>query len=195
VGIAEGRGVNREQFNNLVWQVGQVAEISEFVIIGSNAIHAHLPPEKITGPLAVSADLDALLDRTHKWDSVLRSLGPLSTYAKVEHVWVDVVSEHTARYPSGWRDRQTPIRVPFEPSPVAWCPDLTDLAAAKMGAFRPQDKAFVAELLRIGVLDPDLLIQRIGVVERVERETLKKAVAWVEDQRDTLTADGAAPEL
>ncbi len=175
--------MNRDEFNNLVWLIGQVAEIPEFEIIGSNAIHAHLPPEKIAGPLAVSADLDAILDRIRKWDSVLRQLGPLSAYAKERQVWVDVVSEHTARYPTGWRDRQIPIRVPFEPSPVVWCPDLTDIAAAKMGAFRPQDKAFVAELLRIGELDADLLIERIRIVERVDRETLEKAEDWVEEQR------------
>jgi len=178
--------VNREEFDNLVWLIGQVAEIQEFEIIGSNAIHAHLPPERITGPLAVSADLDALLDRIRRWDSVLRRLGPLSTYAKEKHVWVNIVSEHTARYPAGWRERQIPIRVPHEPSPVVWCPNLTDIAAAKMGAFRPQDKAFVAELLRIGELDPGLLIERIRMVERVDRETLAKAVAWVEEQRPVL---------
>jgi hypothetical protein len=55
-----------------------------------------------------------------------------------------------------------------------------------MGAFRPQDKAFVAELLRIGELDPGLLIERIRMVERVDRETLDKAVAWVEEQRPVL---------
>ena len=178
--------MNREEFDNLVWLIGQVAEIQEFEIIGSNAIHAHLPPERITGPLAVSADLDALLDRIRRWDSVLRRLGPLSTYAKEKHVWVDIVSEHTARYPAGWRDRHIPIRVPLEPSPVVWCPSLTDIAAAKMGAFRPQDKAFVAELLRIGELDPGLLIERISMVGRVDRETLDKAVAWVEEQRTVL---------
>jgi len=178
--------VNRDEFNNLVWLIGQVAEISEFEIIDSNAIHAHLPPEKITGPLAVSADLDALLDRIRKWDAVLRSLGPLSTYAKEKHVWVDVVSEHTARYPAGWRERQIPIRVPFEPSPIVWCPDLIDIAAAKMGAFRSQDKAFVAELLRIGELEPDLLIERIRLVERVDRATLDTAVEWVGERRVAL---------
>ncbi len=64
--IAEGCHLNRDEFNNLVWLIGQIAEIPEFEIIGSNAIHAHLPPEKIAGPLAVSADLDALLDRIPK---------------------------------------------------------------------------------------------------------------------------------
>jgi hypothetical protein len=107
----------------------------------------------------------------------------LSTYAKEKHVWVDIVSEHTARYPAGWRERQIPIRVPFETSPIVWCPDLTDIAAAKMGAFRPHDKAFVAELLRIGVLDPDILIERIRLVERVDRATLDKALEWVGEQR------------
>lgn len=190
--------MNRDEFNNLVWLIGQVAEIQEFEIIGSNAIHAHLPPEKIVGPLAVSADLDALLDRIRKWDSVLRQLGPLSTYAKEKQVWVDVVSEHTARLPADWRVRQIPIRVPFEPSPVVWCPDLTDIAAAKMGAFRPQDKAFVAELLRIGELDPDLLIDRIRIVERVDKETLDEAASWVEEWRriaehDVPASDDADP--
>ena len=101
MGIAGGRDANREDFNDLVWLIGQVAEITEFEIIGSSAIHGHLSPEKTTGPLAVSADLDALLDRIRKWDSVLRSLGPLSTYAKEKGVWVDIVSEHTVRYPAG----------------------------------------------------------------------------------------------
>jgi hypothetical protein len=132
VGGPEVGGVNREEFNNLVWLIGQVAEIPEFEIIGSNAIHGHLSPEKITGPLAVSADLDALLDRIRKWDSVLRSLGLLSMYAKDKGVWVDIVSEHTTRYPAGWRERQIPIRVPIEPSPVVWCPDLTDIATRSL---------------------------------------------------------------
>ena len=184
--VTGGYGVNREEFNNLVWLIGQVAEISEFEIIGSNAIHAHLSPEKITGPLALSADLDALLDRIRKWDSILRSLGPLSAYAREKHVWVDIVSEHTARYPTGWRDRQISIRVPFDPSPIVWCPDLTDIAAAKMGAFRSHDKAFVAELLRIREIDSDLLIERISMVERVDRTTLDKAIKWVKEQRVAL---------
>ena len=102
---------------------------------------------------------------------------------------VDVVSEHTARYPAGWRERQIPIRVPFEPSPIVWCPDLTDIAAAKMGAFRPQDKAFVAERWRLQQLEPDLLIKRICLVERVDRATLEKAVEWVGEQRVALERD------
>jgi hypothetical protein len=63
------------------------------------------------------------------------------------------------------------------------CPDPTDIAAATLGAFRPQDRALVAELRRIGELDPDLLIERIRIVERVVRKPLDKAEAWVEEQR------------
>lgn len=73
-----------------------------------------------------------------------------------------------------------------------WCPDLTDIAAARMGASRSQDKAFVSELLRIGELDPDLLIERIRVVERVDGATLDKAVEWVDQQRIDLERDAHA---
>ena len=50
----------------------------------------------------------------------------------------------------------------------------------------------VSELLRIGELDPDLLIERIRVVERVDGATLDKAVEWVDQQRIDLERDAHA---
>src|ERR1017187_876679 len=98
--------MNRQQFVDLIYQIGAVTGLAEVEIIGSQAIHGSLPQDKITGILARSDDLDAILAQDPRAANVMDMLGLGSNYDKAFKVHVDVVSETTGLFPSGWRGRR-----------------------------------------------------------------------------------------
>jgi hypothetical protein len=177
--------LNHQQFVDLVRAIGAVTELAEFEIIGSQAIHGSLPPGKIKGVLALSPDLDAILAHHRQAGAAMRLLGLTSRYDKDFKVHVDVVSQETAIFPAGWRERRIAFRGP-SPSPLVWCPEATDIAAAKIGVFRAQDREFVESLLAERIVDPDLLITRVGMLERTPDKKKETAIAWIKKRRAAL---------
>lgn len=137
--------MTRRELQVALRAAAQVARQSEFILIGSQAIHAccrHPPAEVL-----VSQECD-LYPRTHPQtaDRLAAELGRKSAFARRHGFYVDVVTPHLASLPEGWEKRLKPLRV----GPVtAFCLEVHDLLISKLAAGRLKDLELVGAALKL----------------------------------------------
>ena len=171
--------MNRVQLDELMRVLGDITGLSEIQLVGSQSIlgsfaDQDLPPEAVR-----SAEIDAVLAGHSQAGAVIRQLGAGSLYADRFDIWVDVVSEHTADFPAGWRKRQIAYHSSKGLGPVALCPEVTDLAASKAARLEINDQEFIAALIGCGYVDATKLKMRIAILERSEQYKKARAIKWL----------------
>ena len=75
-------------------------------------------------------------------------------------VWLD-----TATLPSGWQERLVEICNENTRRVTARCLEPHDLAVSKLVAGREKDIEFLIEMLRHGMIDAAVLLERVGALE------------------------------
>jgi hypothetical protein len=150
--------MKRSEFRTALRAAARVARQSEFIIIGSQAIHAHCrwPPAEVL----LSQECD-LYPRTHPQVAHLLDieLGPNSAFARRHGFYVDVVTPELAALPEGWERRLKPFRVGRI---TAFCLDIHDLLASKLAAGRLKDLELVGALLKLRLAKVFILRRRIA---------------------------------
>ena len=125
--------VKRSELQTALRAAGRVARQSEFILIGSQAVHAHClrPPAEVL----FSQECD-LYPRTHPQAANLldTELGRNSAFARQHGFYVDVVTPDLATLPEGWEKRLKPFRAGLI---TAFCLEVHDLLASKLAAGRP----------------------------------------------------------
>ncbi len=110
--------MKRSELRTALRAAARVARQSEFILIGSQAVHAHChrPPAEVVR----SQECD-LYPRTHPQAANLldTELGRKSAFARRHGFYVDVVTPDLATLPDGWEKRLTPFRVGASPR-SAW---------------------------------------------------------------------------
>ena len=85
-----------------------------------------------------------------------------STKARVPR---DGVSPTTATLPDGWTRRLVPICNANTNGATGWCIEVHDIAIAKYAAGREKDLRYTAALWEAGLLDRDILAERLHSTE------------------------------
>lgn len=115
---------------------------------------------------SVEADLafydDPDLDKT---DSVDMHLGEDSQFHQEFGYYAQGVEVSTAVLPRGWKERTVTYRPTSAEPAVAVCLDPHDLVVAKLVAQREKDRAFALALLRVGLVDHAILVERAHELE------------------------------
>jgi hypothetical protein len=168
--------VTREQFEHAIRAAGAVLGVDALIVIGSQALHAStdaLPPEasrSVEVDVAVPGDTEGRMA-----DLVDGSIGEGSMFHGTFGYYAQGVVEKTAVLPAGWRERLIRFATPATNGVVAMCLEPHDLWISKAIANRPKDLEYCAALLRAGIVQPQLLRERLaGVAELAE--PLRKAV-------------------
>ena len=89
--------------------------------------------------------------------------------------YADGVGPTTATLPAGWRQRLVPMGEEDE----GWCLEPHDLAIAKFVAGREKDMAFNAALIRHGMVQGSVLLERLDDTDcgDISRELVRARVA------------------
>jgi hypothetical protein len=136
----------------------KVAHEREFVIIGSQAIHAHCrrPPAEVL----LSQECD-LYPRNNPQAATLldRELGRNSAFARKHGFYVDVVSPEIASLPEGWEKRVKHFHVG---QVTAFCLEIHDLLASKLAAGRLKDLELAGAVLKLHLASVRTLRNRIA---------------------------------
>lgn len=176
--------MDRQQLAHLLRAACRVAEDPGILVLGSQSIlgsfHEDDLPPRATGSL--EADIAFLddPDRT-KADEVEAAIGEMSPFHEENGVYVEGIHTSTAILPEGWTDRV--VRWDLQSSLPADARFLEphDLAVAKLAAFREKDLEFVGALTHAGLLDLDLLRER---VERLPSDTdprvIERIRSWID---------------
>ncbi len=137
--------MNKREVQAALRAAARVATDLEFVIIGSQAVHAHCrrPPAEVL----LSQECD-MYPRNHPQAANLveSKLGRKSAFARRHGFYVDVVAPELATLPEGWERRLKPLRAGHV---TGLCLEIHDLMASKLAAGRLKDLELVGALLKL----------------------------------------------
>ncbi|MDP2481334.1 MAG: hypothetical protein Q8W51_01495 [Candidatus Palauibacterales bacterium] len=170
--------MTREQLEHAIRAACDVAKDTDLIIFGSQAIlgeHPEAPAE-----LRASVEVDVQpRNRPEGADAIDANLGELSLFHRTHGFYVHGVSIEAATLPRGWEDRTVPVSHPrFTRGHTGHCLESHDLAASKLFAFREKDRDFVRVLLVEGLVDPDLLEERIRLLP-IDDEAEERLLRWL----------------
>lgn len=150
--------MRRHELNLALKAAARVAGEREFVIIGSQAVHAHCkrPPAEVL----LSQECD-LYPRTRPQAAELldRELGRNSAFARKHGFYVDIVSPEIANLPEGWEKRLKQFRVGRI---IASCLEIHDLLASKLAAGRLKDLELAGAVLKLRLAKVPTLRERLA---------------------------------
>jgi hypothetical protein len=163
--------VTRDQREHLLRAASQIAEESDVIVLGSQAILGSYPdtwlPREVIG--SIEADLCFFDDVDEgKADKVDGAIGELSPFHESFGIYAQGVSISTAVLGPGWRDRVVVYENANTAPGRGLCLEPHDLVASKLAAGRDKDFEFSAALLRVKLIDPAVLRGRIDALPVVD---------------------------
>ncbi len=177
--------MRRDQLEHIVRASAQIAGDPEVVVFGSQAIlcsydDAVLPSEAIG---SIEADITFFADETReKADAVTGAIGELSPFHESFGVYADGVEIGTATLPPDWRLRAVLFDTPMTKPGRGICLEPHDLAASKLVAFRDKDLRFVRALITEGLIDADVLVNRVQALP-IDEDLRSRLLDWLAERR------------
>lgn len=174
--------MNREQLAHVLRAAARITEDGDIIVIGSQSILAShdeqsLPIEAIRSmevDVAFSEDEDAM-----KADLVDGPLGEGSPFHQEYGYYGQGVEVASAMLPKGWRDRLVPFDRDDARPGRARCLDPYDLVVSKLVAGREKDREFTSALIRVNLIETDLLRERVELLD-VPRAVIRRVTNLIE---------------
>lgn len=161
--------MRRAELEHLVRAACELTGDDEIIVIGSQAIHASIPEEKLPGPVTLSNEADlwpigAKDEHDPRIAQIEGVLGEDSPFHRTHRVYGDGVDATTATLPPGWETRLVRFESANTNGKAGLCLERHDLCIAKLVAGRPKDLAFIDSLLRAHRLNEVTLVERLADV-------------------------------
>jgi hypothetical protein len=159
--------VRRAELEHLVRAACELTGDDEIIVIGSQAIHASIPEEKLPSPTTLSNEADlwpigAQDEHDPRVAQIEGALGEDSPFHRTHRVYGDGVDATTATLPPGWEARLVRFESVNTNGKVGLCLERHDLCIAKLVAGRPKDLAFIDSLLQAHRLNEVTLVERLA---------------------------------
>lgn len=171
-----------QDLNHVLRAIDDIADPEiGFLLIGSQAILAHLDPEYFDAEvLFVSSEIDVAAMAEDKdaaeriADLIDGNFGELSLFDQTHGYHADGVMVETATLAEGWRDRLKAYHAPGVAEGRSWALSYADLAVSKLMAGRDKDLSFVSAMASIG--HPDLKLVSNLLASLPESPNKEKAI-------------------
>ncbi|MBL8376841.1 MAG: hypothetical protein JNM79_03150 [Burkholderiales bacterium] len=152
--------MKKRQLDHLLRAAGRITGETEFIVIGSQALHGKA--EDIADEILMSFEAD-LIARNHPdrtdW---LNVIGVASPFHEEFGYYADPVDEKTATLPAGWKQRLIPLPPGDNKGVTGYCLEPHDLAISKLVANREKDVAFVLQMIKRGLASKSVLLERLA---------------------------------
>ncbi len=162
------------------------------MVIGSQAIHGTIEDPEIEVVLR-SDDVDVYPrggwpDSNAMYEELMLQLGQDSDFHIKTDNYIEAVSATLARFPDGWEGRaiQKSVGTFTKNGEVhrvnAIFPEIHDLTVAKLvvPVHRDKDVEFMESVVKLGLVDRDVLTARLQAAPRTTAEKIREAVAHIE---------------
>jgi hypothetical protein len=172
--------MNRDQVEHILRAAGAITGLTEWVVVGSQAILGPVPdaPSELTA--SEELDLYAPGDE-HASDLIDGSIGERSPFHEAFGYYAHGVGAETATLPPRWRDRAVEIRSENTGGVAGICPHPSDLAVSKLAAWREKDREFVAALLRHAITSAAEIEERLSELDDATASRLRLRLARLAD--------------
>jgi len=155
--------MDRSALEHVLRAASAISNEREFVVIGSQAVLGQFP--NAPDALLVSVEVDVYPQHApEKSDLIDGAIGELSTFHQTFGYYAHGVDETTATLPSGWAERLIPVHNENTGGATGWCLEVHDLAISKLAAGRERDIDFLQVLVREGMVDVNVLRDRLGTL-------------------------------
>jgi hypothetical protein len=165
--------MKKQQLDHILRSAGRITGEAQFVIIGSQALHAKYPdlPDLICASSEAALIATGNADRT-EW---LNVIGVDSPFHETFGYYADPVDERTAILPKGWKERLIELPPGDTGGVRGLCLDPHDLAIAKYVARREKDAVFNGALAKRGIVKRETLLALLAKtsVEESVRERIR----------------------
>lgn len=194
--------LRREQVAHLVRAAAGITNESTLALVGTGAVIAQLkaaPPELMTRRVALYAP--GAPDIAAMSDLIERTIGEGTAFEGMFGYYARGVGQDTAILPYDWRLRARTVSLPRAPGITCICPDVVDVALAKLSAWREKDLGWLAAALRARLVTGAALRERARAINDPRAPAvaeLDQRVASVETgvasgSRPVHRTDGSAP--
>jgi hypothetical protein len=170
--------MTRSQLEHLIRAACGIAEDSELIVIGSQAVLGQFPDAP--AELTVSMEADVFpKNKPERAELIEVSIGELSMFHETFGYYADGVDESTATLPDGWRERLVAIRGPGTAGNTGWALEIHDLLVSKYVANREKDRRFCRAAFAHGLADAATLRERLAKT-RID-DDVRSAIAALVD--------------
>lgn len=183
--------MRRDQLEHAIRAACQIIQQPAVIVVGSQAILGTYREEELPPEATMSIEVDVLPmgddnDEIARLADLIEGVaGEWSPFEQQHGFSIDGVDLTTAILPTGWRDRLVKVQnvntaAPSgEPQFTGWCLDKEDLCVAKLCAYREKDLNFVGALLRNGLVDRELIGERLSDVSEANISASQRAQDWL----------------
>lgn len=148
--------MKKQQVDHVLRAAGRITGEKQFIIVGSQALHASHPD--LADQIVRSAEVDLFAPRAPDRTEWLVAIGAYSPFHEEFGYYADPVSEGTATLPKGWKGRLVRLPPGDTGGIRGLCLDPHDLAISKYAAFRDKDLIFTRELARRKLISKEQLV-------------------------------------
>jgi hypothetical protein len=153
--------VKKRQLDHVLRAAGEIVDDTQFIIIGSQALHGKFPD--LPDDIVMSAEVDLFAKNRAERTEWLNAIGVDSPFHATHGYYADPVDEKTAVLPKGWKARLVNL-APGDTNGVSGlCLDPHDIAISKYVAKRDKDIEFNRELVRRGIVGKERLFELLEV--------------------------------
>jgi hypothetical protein len=156
--------MTRQQLEHLIRAASVIANDDELIVIGSQSILGQYPDAPSALLVSVEADLYPK-NHPERADLIDGTIGELSPFHDAYGYYAQGVGPTTAVLPRSWESRLVTIRNENTRWATGLCLDAHDLVLAKYAAGRDKDLRFSVEAVRHGLVDRDVLEERLVAME------------------------------
>jgi hypothetical protein len=137
--------VKKSELEHVIRAAKDITGATEFVVIGSQALHGAFP--NLVDKLVTSHECDLYIPNAPGKTELLNSIGLLTPFAQTYGYYADPVDPETAKLPKSWSRRRIAISTRNTNGATYYCPSPEDLVFSKLAAGREKDFRFVQALL------------------------------------------------
>jgi hypothetical protein len=183
--------MRREQLEHAIRTACQIIGADEVIVVGSQSILGTYREDQLPANATLSVEIDVLPiadsnEETARLADLIEGVaGEFSSFEQLHGFSIDGVDLETAVLPDGWRDRLVRVQNANTAAPsgqpqfTGWCLDKEDLCVAKLCALREKDQNFVGALLGVGLVDSEVIGQRLASVPERYRPNAERAAQWL----------------
>jgi hypothetical protein len=170
--------VTREQLEHVIRAAAEITGDGEIVVIGSTSVLGQFP----NAPLEMLGSIEAdIYPRNHpERFEMLDVIGEMSPFQDSFGYYADPVQHDLPRLPAGWENRLIPVPVATASGSrvLGLCLEIHDLVLSKYFASREKDRRFNRAAIRNGLVQHDVLLERLGAwdVDPARRALLRERI-------------------
>ena len=149
--------MKKSQLDHVLRAARRITQSDQFIVIGSQSLHARYPD--LPDELCISVEVDLIARNARERTEWLNAIGASSPFHESFGYYADPVDERTAVLPKGWKSRLVRLPPGDTDGAIGLCLDPHDLAISKYVARRDKDIVVTRELARRRLLEKKRLLE------------------------------------